>query len=65
MDRSAVTLGPARDPARYSGRIQTLADPTSDRIVVSADGRALRLSIQLALIGDAIEGRIRGTPVGR
>ena len=65
MDRSAVTLGPARDPARYSGRIQTLANTTMRSLVGSSDGHALRLSIELSLIGDAVEGRIHGTPVGR
>jgi hypothetical protein len=65
MDRSAVTLGPARDPARYSGRIQTLQDTTMRSLVGSADGRVLRLSVQLSLIGDAVEGTVRGTPVRR
>ncbi len=65
MDRSAVTLGPPRDPARYSGRIQVLDDTVMRSLVGSADGRALRLSIQLSLIGDAVEGQIRGKPVSR
>ena len=65
MDRSAVTLGPARDPARYSGRIQVLGDTAMRSLVGSADGRALRLSIKLSLIGDAVEGNVRGTPVRR
>jgi sulfoxide reductase heme-binding subunit YedZ len=65
MDRSAVTLGPPRDPARYSGRIQVLSDTVMRSLVGSADGRALRLSIDLSLIGDAVEGHIRGTPVTR
>jgi hypothetical protein len=65
MDRSAVMLGPPRDPARYSGRIQVLSDTAMRSLVGSADGRALRLSIELSLIGDAVEGHIRGTPVAR
>jgi DMSO/TMAO reductase YedYZ heme-binding membrane subunit len=65
MDRSAVTLGPPSDPARYSGRIQALGDTAMRSLVGSADGHALRLSIELSLIGDAVEGHIRGTPVSR
>ena len=65
MDRSAVTLGPPRDPARYSGRIQVLNDTVMRSLVGSADGRAVRLTIELSLIGDAVEGRVRGTPVSR
>jgi sulfoxide reductase heme-binding subunit YedZ len=65
MERSAVTLGPPRDPARYSGRIQVLSDTAMRSLVGSADGRALRLSIGLSLIGDAVEGHIRGAPVTR
>ena len=65
MDRSAVTLGPSREPARYSGRIQVLGDTAMRSLVGSADGRVLRLSIEVSLIGDAVEGHIRGTPVSR
>ena len=64
MDRSAVTLGPTRDPARYSGRIQALDDTVMRSLVGSANGRAVRLRIELTLQGDAIAGRVRGTPVG-
>jgi sulfoxide reductase heme-binding subunit YedZ len=64
MDRSAVTLGPARDPARYSGRIQLLSDNVMRSLVGSANGRAVRLRIELTLRGDAVAGRVRGTPVG-
>jgi hypothetical protein len=65
MDRSAVTLGPSSDPTRYSGRIQVLDNNLMRSLVGSADGRAVRLTIQLSLIGDAVEGRVRGTPVSR
>jgi DMSO/TMAO reductase YedYZ heme-binding membrane subunit len=63
MDSSAVTLGPARDPARYSGRIQVLDDTVIRSLVGSASGGAVRLRIELTLSGDAIAGRVRGTPV--
>ena len=64
MDRSAVTLGPPRDPARYSGRVQTLRDNELSALVGSPDGHAVRLTIELTLEGDSVGGRIRGTPVG-
>jgi sulfoxide reductase heme-binding subunit YedZ len=64
MDRSAVTLGPPGDPARYSGRIQTLHDNVLSALVGSPDGPAVRLTVELTLEGDSVGGRIRGTPVG-
>jgi hypothetical protein len=64
MDRSAVTLGPPRDPARYSGRIQTLRDNVLSALVGSPDGRAVRLTVELTLRGGSVAGQIRGTPVG-
>jgi hypothetical protein len=64
MDRSAVTLGPARDPARFSGRIQALNDTVMRSLVGSPNGQAVRLRIELTLQGDTIAGRVRGTPVG-
>jgi sulfoxide reductase heme-binding subunit YedZ len=63
MDRSAVTFGPPRDPARYSGRIQSLRDNVLSALVGSPDGRAVRLTVELTLRGDHVAGRIRGTPV--
>ena len=42
MDRSAVTLGPPRDPARYSGRVQTLREDVLSALVGSPEGRAVR-----------------------
>jgi sulfoxide reductase heme-binding subunit YedZ len=64
MDRSAVTLGPPHDPARYSGRIQTLRDDILSALVGSPDGHAVRLTVELTLQGDSVAGQIRGTPVG-
>jgi Ferric reductase like transmembrane component len=64
MDRSAVTLGPPHDPARYSGRIQTLRDNILSALVSSPDGHAVRLTVELTLQGDSVGGQIRGTPVG-
>ena len=59
-----MTLGPPRDPARYSGRIQVLNDTVDHaRWSASADGRAVRLAIELSLTGDAVAGTCAGTPV--
>jgi hypothetical protein len=63
MDRSAVTLGPAGDPTRYGGRIQALDNTVMRSLVGSSSGRAVRLRIELTLRGDAVAGRVRGTPV--
>lgn len=64
MDRSAVTLGPRRDPARYSGRIEVLRDNILRALVGSSDGRAVRLTVDLSLGGNSVSGHVRGTPVG-
>jgi hypothetical protein len=64
MDRSAVTLGPRRDPARYSGRIEVLRDNVLRALVGSSEGRAIRLTVDLSLGGTAVSGHVRGTPVG-
>lgn len=64
MDRSAVTLGPPRDPTRYSGRVDSLRDSRLSALVGTQDGRALRLSIDLTLQEDRVAGQVRGTPVG-
>ena len=64
MDRSAVTFGPPREPARYSGRIQTLRDNVLSALVASSDGRAVRLTVAVTLRGDSVSGQIRGTPAG-
>jgi hypothetical protein len=64
MERSAVTLGPPADPARYSGRIQTLRNNVLSALVGAGDGRAVRLTVALTLQGNQVGGQVRGTPVG-
>jgi hypothetical protein len=64
MDRSAVTLGPPRDPARYSGRVQSLRNNVLSALVGSSAGRAVRLTVELTLRGETVSGQVRGTPVG-
>jgi hypothetical protein len=64
MARSAVTLGPPGDPARYSGRVEVLDAAGMRSLVGSADGKAVRLEIALSLQGGTVSGRVRGTPVG-
>ncbi len=64
MERSAVTLGPPHDPARYSGRVQTLRANVLSALVGSADGHAVRLTVALTLRGGSVAGQVRGTPVG-
>jgi Ferric reductase like transmembrane component len=64
MDRSAVTLGPPGDPARYSGRIQSLRNNVLSALVGSSAGRAVRLTVELTLRGESVSGQVRGTPVG-
>jgi Ferric reductase like transmembrane component len=64
MDRSAVTLGPPHDPARYSGRVDSLRGNRVSALLGSQDGHALRLTLDLALEGDGVSGQVRGTPVG-
>jgi sulfoxide reductase heme-binding subunit YedZ len=62
MERSAVTLGPPADPARYQGRVEDLQDSRLRSLVGSADGRALRLTIDLSIGAGAVGGEVRGTP---
>ncbi|MEO8687791.1 MAG: ferric reductase-like transmembrane domain-containing protein [Solirubrobacteraceae bacterium] len=64
MERSAVTLGPPGDPARYSGRIESLRNNVLSALVGSSDGRAVRLTVELALQGVSVAGQVRATPVG-
>jgi hypothetical protein len=64
MQRSAVTLGPPRDPARYSGRIQSLRDDTLSALLGAGDGRAVRITVALRLEGGSVAGQIQGSPVG-
>jgi sulfoxide reductase heme-binding subunit YedZ len=63
MDRSAVTLGPPSAPGQLQGRISALNGSTLEALVGSADGRAERLHLQLALSGRAVQGTISGHPV--
>lgn len=63
VQTSAITLGPASDPARFSGRVESLDGPDLRALVGSADGRALRLDVHLA-IGDArATGQLSAVPV--
>jgi hypothetical protein len=59
--RSQITLGPASDPARFAGRLETLRGSTLDARVEPARGRAIRLHAVLDL-RDA--GRVTATVYG-
>jgi Ferric reductase like transmembrane component len=63
MDRSAVTLGPPGSPGRYQGRVQYLQDTVLRAEVGSADGRALRLEVNLSVDGGSVSGTVSGRPV--
>jgi DMSO/TMAO reductase YedYZ heme-binding membrane subunit len=63
MDASTVTLGPPGDPARYRGRVESLQNGRLSALVGAASGRGVRLDIELSLQGDAISGRVAGTPL--
>lgn len=63
MDRSAVTLGPPGDPARYRGRIEFLQNSHLRALVGSPDGRAVRLTVDLSLGRSTVGGQVHGTPV--
>jgi sulfoxide reductase heme-binding subunit YedZ len=58
MSRSAVTLG------RLQGRIDQLQGTSLEALVGAPDGRAMRLSVDLALDGSSASGTISGRPVG-
>ena len=64
MTRSAVTFGPPTESDRYRGRVRSLHDTALQALVGNAEGRALELSIQLSLNGNAVSGALRGVPVG-
>ena len=64
MERSAVTLGPPGDPARYRGRIDYLQGDRL-RALVGGAGRAIRLRLTLSLGEDSATGRVEATPVAR
>jgi hypothetical protein len=63
MDRSAVTLGTARDPGRYQGRVNFLQG-TNIRALVGGRGHAIRLFLALALHPSTVDGSVRAIPVG-
>jgi hypothetical protein len=63
MDRSAVTLGPRARPGEFQGRIQSLQNTVLRALVGSADGRAVRLEVNLSLGRTSVTGQVRGTPV--
>jgi methionine sulfoxide reductase heme-binding subunit len=63
MDRSAVSLGPPSDPARYQGRIESLQGSQLRALVGGADGHAIRLVVDLELGSDTVSGQVRGAPV--
>jgi DMSO/TMAO reductase YedYZ heme-binding membrane subunit len=62
VDRSAVTLGPPGDPARYRGRIGYLNNSRLRALVGAPSGRAVRLSVDLQLAGATVGGQVRGEP---
>ena len=65
MDRSSVSLGPPSDPGRYRGRVQFLQNRQIRSLVGSADGRAVRLAVDLTLNEGAVGGQVHGNPVQR
>jgi sulfoxide reductase heme-binding subunit YedZ len=61
--RSQVTLGPASDPARYAGRLETLRGSTLDARVDPVRGRPIRLHAVLALRRDGhVTAVVSGVP---
>jgi hypothetical protein len=63
MESSAVTLGPPGRPTEYQGKVQFLRDTVLRAEVGSADGRALRLRVNLAVDGGSVSGTVSGRPV--
>jgi sulfoxide reductase heme-binding subunit YedZ len=64
MDRSAVTLGPPGRPHEYQGRVQYLQNSVLRADVGRADGRALRLNVNLSVAGGTVSGTIAAAPLG-
>jgi hypothetical protein len=64
MARSAVYVGPDGDRARYRGRVTQLAGTLVRADVGAPDGRALRLTLDLRLLGGVVTGRARARPIG-
>jgi hypothetical protein len=63
MDRSAVTLGPPERPTEYQGKVQFLQNTLLRAEVGSADGRALRLNVNLSVDGGSVSGTVSGRPL--
>jgi sulfoxide reductase heme-binding subunit YedZ len=64
MSASSVTFGPPNQPSRYQGRIDFLQNSRLRALVGSADGHAVRLTVDLSLGQTTVNGRVVGTPVG-
>jgi sulfoxide reductase heme-binding subunit YedZ len=63
VERSQVTLGPATDPARYAGRLESLRGTTLDARVAPVRGRAIQLHAVLVLRrGGQVTATVRGVP---
>jgi sulfoxide reductase heme-binding subunit YedZ len=61
--RSQVTLGPASDPARFAGRVESLHDTTLDARVEPVRGRAIAVHAVLDLRADgSVTATVRGAP---
>jgi len=65
MRRSAVTLGDRARPGEFQGRIDALDDTSLQALVGSADGRAVRLRLDLTLTDTTVSGTASGRPVNR
>ncbi len=63
MTRSAVSLRSADGSSQYRGRVVALSGTNLRALVGSADGRALRLSVSLALGGQVVGGQLHSSPV--
>ena len=63
MRRSAVSLVMPDSPVPLQGRIDVLDGSTLDARVGSADGRALRLHVVLALGDSAVSGTVSARPI--
>ena len=63
MHESSVAMGPTADPGRYQGRIEFLDGTRLRAVVGSADGRAVRLDVDLSLGETTVAGRVHAAPV--
>lgn len=62
VHKSAITLGPASDPGRYSGRLESLAGSELRALVGGPGGQALRLEVHLSLGADRATGQLSAAP---